>query len=60
MTSTEQRLKNAHEELERDYKDRLVRIFGEDFVKNPSYQTLVEEVARGRYPHVAISDRVDR
>jgi hypothetical protein len=60
MTSAEQRLKDARTELERDYRDRLVTVFGEDFATNPSYETLVEEVARGRYPHVAISDRMGR
>lgn len=56
----EERMKSAREELERDHRARLVQAFGEKFTEHPSYEAIVKEVAGGRYPIYAISERMGR
>ena len=56
----DERIAKAKSELETDFKERLEQVLGQNFTAHPAYDTIVEEVAGGRYPICAISDRMGR
>jgi hypothetical protein len=56
IEATPEMLEEARAKVE-VYRDRLIQLWGPNYAQNYQYPILVEEVAGGRYPHMAIGDR---
>lgn len=40
------------------HRAKLIKLYGENYDSHPEYQKIVDEVADGRYPHLALYDRL--
>lgn len=53
----QKRVQAAQRDLE-IYREKMVELWGATYRSHPAYEEVVREVARGRYPHYALFDRL--